>query len=164
LLVDYTDNRIALAAATPATIDALLARNDRLLTDVWTAVTASRESALRHGITTALLMTFNEVIDLDTERKVSRTVRMPHEVFVFLYSFLLLTATVLGYVLEERRGRNGAAVLFVLLSLYVSIIADLNRPASGNIRESQEPMRMLRQSMQSQPPATFDRFRSEDRP
>ena len=140
----------------------MVARNDQLLTDIWTAVVASRESALRHGMTTALLMTFNEVIDLDTERKVSRTMRMPPEILMFLYSFLLLTATVLGYVLEERRGRIGASVLFVLLSLYVSIIADLNRPTSGNIKESQEPMRMLRQSLHSQPPATFDRFNASE--
>jgi hypothetical protein len=49
-------------------------------------------------------------------------------------------------------------VLFVLLSMYVSIIADLNRPASGNIKESQEPMLMLRQSLKSQPPEAFDKF------
>ena len=53
---------------------------------------------------------------------------------------------------------SGAFVLFVLLSLYVSIIADLNRPASGNIKESQEPMLMLRQSLKSQPPEVFDQF------
>ena len=70
-----------------------------------------------------------------------------------------MTAAVLGYVLEERRAPVGAAfVLFVLLSLYVSIIADLNRPTSGNIKESQEPMLMLRQSLQSQPPEAFDKF------
>lgn len=49
-------------------------------------------------------------------------------------------------------------VLFVLLSFYVSIIADPNRPTSGNITESQEPMLMLRQSLKAQPINTFDRF------
>ncbi len=160
LLVDYTDNRVALATAAPERMQPLLGRNDRLLTDIWAAITASRESALRHGISTPLLMTYNEVIDLDTERKVARQMRVPSAVLMLLYGFLLLTAFVLGYVLEERRGRIGAAMLFLFLALYVSIIADLNRPASGNIRESQEPMLMLQRSLKAQPPAVFDKYRA----
>ena len=160
LLVNYTDNRIKLATIPAARLDAQLAINDRLLTDIWAAVSASRESALAHGISTALLMTFNEVIDLDTERKISRTLRMPTEVLQLLFGFLILTAAVLGYVLEDRRGRAGAAVLFLLLSLYVGVIADLNRPSSGNIRESQDAMLMLQASLKAQPPAAFDRYRS----
>ena len=103
-------------------------------------------------------MTFNEVIDLDTERKIARQVRVPAPVLLLLYGFLILTAAVLGYVLEERRARIGVFVLFILLSSYVSIIADLNRPTSGNIKESQEAMLMLQRSLRSQPPRVFDRF------
>ena len=158
LLVAYTDNRIALGTGNHAGLDRQLAINDRLLTDIWAAVTAARESANTHGITTAVLITFNEVIDLDTERKVARQVRVPAPVLMLLYWFLIMTAAVVGYVLDERRARLGAFVLFVLLSMYVSIIADLNRPASGNIKESQEPMLMLRQSLKSQPPEAFDKF------
>jgi len=158
LLVAYTDNRIALGTGNHAGLDRQLAINDRLLTDIWAAVTAARDSANAHGITTAVLTTFNEVIDLDTERKVARQVRVPAPVLMLLYWFLIVTAAVVGYVLDERRARLGAFVLFVLLSMYVSIIADLNRPASGNIKESQEPMLMLRQSLKSQPLEAFDKF------
>ena len=77
LLIDYTDNRIKLGDRLAGPRPSYLATNDQLLTEIWAAVTAARESALTHGITTALLMTFNEVIDLDTERKVARQVRMP---------------------------------------------------------------------------------------
>jgi hypothetical protein len=164
LLVEYTDNRIELASASSGRGKPLLAKNDRLLTDIWSAVAASRESALRHGITTALLMTYNEVIDLDTERKVARQMRVPIAVLLLLYGFLIMTALVLGYVLEERRGRMGAGVLFLILSLYIGIISDLSRPASGTILESQGPMLMLQASLKAQPPAVFDRFRSEDQP
>ena len=160
LLVDYTDNRIYLADAAREHNTRLLAVNDQLLTEIWAAVTAARDSALAHGISTPLLMTFNEVVDLDTERKVARQVRVPSPVLLLLYGFLLLTALVLGYVLEDRRGRMGAAALFILLSLYVSIIADLSRPTSGTIRESQQPMLMLQASLKAQPPSAFDRFRT----
>ncbi|MCL6698302.1 hypothetical protein LZ496_05840 [Sphingomonas sp. NSE70-1] len=158
LLVAYTDNRIRLASIPPDQLTTQLAINDKLLVDIWSAVTAARDSALAHGISVPLLNTFNEVIDLDTERKISRTVRMPSEVLELLLGFLLLTALVLGYVLEERRGRIGALVLFVLLSLYIGIIADLNRPSSGRIKEAQDAMLMLQASLKSQPPHAFDRY------
>lgn len=158
LLVAYTDNRIRLANISPDQLNAQLAINDKLLADIWSAVVASRESAQTHGISVPLLNTFNEVIDLDTERKIARTVKMPNEVLELLLGFLLLTAAVLGYVLEERRGRIGAAVLYVLLSLYVGVIADLNRPTSGNIREAQDAMLMLQASLKTQPPHSFDRY------
>jgi hypothetical protein len=159
LLSEYTDNRIALGTAGRGENDRQLKVNDQLLTQIWAAVTAARDSAQTHGISTPILMTFNEVIDLDTERKVARLVRVPAPVLLLLYGFIIMTAGVLGFVLEERRAWIGASVLFVLLSLYIGIIADLNRPASGSIRESQEPMEMLRQSLQSQPPQVFDRYR-----
>lgn len=160
LLVDYTDNRLKLANVKPAQLKAQQAINDGLLTEIWAGVNAARESALAHGISTPVLMAFNEVIDLDTERKISRKLRMPSEIMQLLFGFLTLTAAMLGYVLEERRGRIAAAVLFLLLSLYVGIIADLNRPISGDIQESQEPMLMLQASLKSQPPAAFDRYRT----
>lgn len=160
LLVGYTDNRIKLAVVEPAQGERLLAENDRLLTEIWAGVTAARESALAHGISTPVLLAFNEVIDLDTERKMARRMRVPSEVLEVVLGFLVLTAGVLGYVLEGRRSRVGAAFLFVLLSLYVATLADLNRPTSGNIKESQEPMLLLRESLRSQPPPVFDRFKA----
>ena len=43
LLVQYTDNRVALGSAGPNEIPRRLAENDRLLTDIWAAVTAARD-------------------------------------------------------------------------------------------------------------------------
>lgn len=160
LLIAYTDNRVALGTGRHAGLDRQLEINDRLLTDIWAAVAAARDSAARHGISVPILTAFNEVIDLDTERKVARQVRVPAPVMLLLYGFLLLTAVVLGYVLEERRARLGAFMLFLLLALYVSVIADLNRPASGNIQESQDAMLMLQRSLRSQPPQAFNQFAS----
>lgn len=164
LLIAYTDNRVALGTGQHAGLDRQLELNDKLLTDIWAAVMAARDSAALHGISTPMLMTYNEVIDLDTERKVARQVRVPAPVMLLLYGFLLLTAAVLGYVIEERRARLGAFVLFLLLALYVSVIADLNRPASGNIQESQDAMLMLQRSLRSQPPQAFDHFVSATSP
>ena len=53
LLVDYTDNRIALSTA-PEDRQQLLARNDRLLTDIWAAVLAATESARDKSVSSPL--------------------------------------------------------------------------------------------------------------
>lgn len=162
LLIAYTDNRVVLGSRSWSgngeTLQQQLKMNDDLLTQIWAAIVAARDSANAHGLATPILMTFNEVIDLDTERKVARQVRVPAPVLLLLLGFLILTAAVVGYVLEERRARLGAFVLFLLLSLYAGVIADLNRPAAGFIRESQEPMLMLQRTLKAQPAAVFDRF------
>jgi hypothetical protein len=155
LLIDYTDNRIRLGTVS-GDQKANLARNDRILIEIWAAVMAARDSANRHGVSTAIFLAFNQVGSLDSERKIARQVRVPQPVLLLLYGFMGTTAAVLGYVLEERRSWIGAISLFILLSLYVGIVVDLNRPTSGNVTESQEPMLMLRQSLGDQPPQVFD--------
>jgi hypothetical protein len=155
LLVDYTENRISLATV-GAGGGAYLERNDELLTEIWGAVKASRESAQAHGLTTALLITFNEVIDLDAERKIAWNLRIPIEVVFLLMVYLGVTAAVVGHQVDGPRGKRAALVLFLLVSLSITVIADLNRPMSGHARESQEPMVMLLASLKSQPPAVFD--------
>jgi hypothetical protein len=157
LLVAYTGNRIELANA-GGDSRVLLARNDQLLTDIWTAIRAARESALAHGVTTALLTSYNEVIDLDTERKVAWDLRVPVEVGVLLIVYLAVMAAVVGHQVDGPRGRRAAIVLFIAIALSITVITDLNRPMSGNARESQKAMLMLLQSLHAQPPQVFDRF------
>src|SRR5678815_5220600 len=157
LLFAYTSNRIDLANG-GGDSRALLARNDPLLIDLWTAIRASRESALAHGVTTALLMSYNEVIDLDTERKVAWDLRVPVEVGVLLIVYLAVMAAVVGHQVDGPRGRRAATVFFITVALSITVMADLNRPMSGHARESQTAMLMLLQSLRAQPPQVFDQF------
>jgi hypothetical protein len=157
LLVAYTENRITLASS-EGDRRAYFARNDKLLTDIWSAIRSARESALTHGLTTTLLASYNEVIDLDTERKVAWELRIPLEVAVLLILYLALTAGVAGHQVDGPRGKRAALVLFILLALSITVIIDLNRPSSGSARESQQAMQMLLESLKSQPPGAFDRF------
>ncbi len=157
LLVAYTGNRIELADA-GGDSPALLARNDQLLTDIWTAIRASRESALAHGVTTALLISYNEVIDLDTERKVAWGLRVPVEVMILLIVYLAVMGAVVGHQVDGPRAKRVAIAFFIAIALSITVIADLNRPMSGHARESQKAMLMLLQSLRAQPPQVFDRF------
>lgn len=158
LLLAYTENRIKLATADDQAI--YMPTNDRLLTEIWAAVSAARESALAHGLTTPLLQTYNEVIDLDTERKLAWELRVPSEVLLLLLVFLAVTAGVVGHQVDGPRGKRAALVLFVLLALSITVIADINRPMSGRARESQKAMEMLLASLKGQPPRVFDQFKA----
>ena len=157
LLVAYTDNRIALSVQ-PGDRRALLAENDRLLTYIWAAVLAANDSARDKGISTPLYLAFNEVVDLDTERKIARLSRVPEGILVTLYTFLVVTAGILGAVLDGARQRVVAGILFMLLTLAVAMIVDLNRPTRGSIRESQQALLLLRDSMKI-PRSDYDRYR-----
>lgn len=156
LLVNYTENRIQLATARAGAGD-YLRRNDALLVEIWANVKASRDSAAAHGLTTALLTTFNEVIDLDAKRKIAWDLRVPVEVLLLIIVYLGVTAAVVGRQVDGPRGKRAALVLFLLVSLSITIIADLNRPVSGHARESQKAMIMLLETLKSQPPQLFDR-------
>jgi hypothetical protein len=156
LLVAYVDNRIALASAPTMP---RLATNDRLLTQIWAAVVASEPSASVHGMVVPMMQTFNQMIDLDTERKVARQTQIPAQVLLVLYMYMATTAAMLGYVLEGRKRNVEAVILFLLLTVSITLIVDLNGPLLGTIREAQKPMTMLRASLAAQPPSVFDSYK-----
>jgi len=157
LLVSYTDNRIALSIRS-GDRKALLARNDQLLTDMWAAVIAANASARNRGISTPFYLSFTQIVDSDTERKVARLTEVPRGIIMTLYVFLVVTAGVLGAVLNGARQRIIALVLFGLLTLSVTMIVDLNRPTRGAILESQSALILLRDSMKV-PQSSYDRFK-----
>ena len=88
----------------------------------------------------------------------ARLTRVPPGVLEILFVYVIVAAAMLGYVLDELRARIAACLLFLLLTLSLVVIVDLNRPESGFIREPQTAMRMLSSSMKSRPPASFDKF------
>jgi hypothetical protein len=49
--------------------------------------------------------------------------------------------------------------LFLLFTMSYMLIIDIDRPAGGNIVESQGPMIELRETLKQQPPGTFDIWR-----
>ncbi|RJF96413.1 hypothetical protein [Sphingomonas cavernae] len=159
ILLAYTENRVALGTAKPANTKSLLERNDRLLTDLWSATAAAFDSVSNKHFSSSLLDTVNEVIDLDASRKAARQVRVPAEVFVVLVIYVVVTAGVLGYVLIGSRGIVVAGFLFILMVMSLLLIMDIDRPALGGITEAQGPMIELRDALRKQPPGTFDRWR-----
>jgi hypothetical protein len=159
LLVRYLDNRIALAQASPGDVQARLAVNDALLTDVWTATSAAFPSIQGLEFSNIFISSVNNMIDLDASRKAARLARVPAEVFAVLFVYLVTTGGVLGYFLRGSRGRSAGGILLALLTLSLLLIIDIDRPTMGGVVEGQGPMIQLRDSIAAQPPTVFDRWR-----
>jgi hypothetical protein len=161
LLIVYTENKIALAKAKPRTGWALLAVDDRLLTDIWAATAAAFDSIKHLDFSSAFVGSINRMIDLDATRRAARQTQVPTVVFAVLLIYMVVTAGVLGYVLSASRGRYAAGLLLLLLTMSLMLIIDIDRPTTGGINESQRPMEQLLKSLKSQPVTAYDRWRTQ---
>lgn len=159
LLRAYTENRVELGMARPERTAQLLARNDQLLIDLWSATAAAFDSVKATAFSIALPQVVSQVIDLDAARKAARQARVPSVVFAVLLIYVVVTAGMLGYVRGASHGVAAVGFLFALKVMSLMLILDIDRPAGGGIRESQEPMITLRDTLRTQPPGTFDRWR-----
>lgn len=158
LLITYTENRIILGHA-KRDRGSLLAKSDQILTRLWAAVKAGNDSAKAKGMSTVYYWAFNDVHNLDTERKSARLARIPEPVLLAVFIVSVLTAIVIGSVIYGRPQRMRAAVFLILLTVSLCLIIDLNRPAAGLIVEPQEPLELLLVSMKGTPPSAFDEVR-----
>ncbi|WP_165190968.1 hypothetical protein [Caulobacter soli] len=158
MLVDYTDNRLALAKAPRDQVEPLLARNDQMLTDLWTATLAAWPSIKGLDFSSAYLESMNTLIDLDASRKAARLARVPSAVFFVLFIYVVTSAGVLGYAGANKEGRGATVFLYLLLAISLLLTLDIDRPANGRVTESQAPMERLRDTLKTQPPEVFDRL------
>jgi hypothetical protein len=139
-------------------LNELLKKNDALLTDLWTATVAAFPAVRPYEFSNSYLQTMNQMIDMDTVRKAGRLAHVPPEVFALLFIYQYATAAVFGYIMTGRNGRWVSAFLLFLFALSVIVVIDIDRPVTGIIQESQEPMLWQQASMHANPPGVYDRF------
>ena len=161
LLVDYTDNRIALGEAKPgASRDRLLARNELFLTKLWSATMAVFPTIKSLDFSSSYVDTMNAVFEVDIARKEGRRAHVPAQVYALLFVYEFVAAAVFGYVLSGKRGRETAGFLLLLFALSMILVIDLDRPATGRITESQDALVLLSQALHARPPPAFGGLQS----
>jgi hypothetical protein len=147
ILYEYTQNRIELAGKQDDRFAELMARNDALLRQLWDETVSVVETLGSTPIASSYVTSVNEVIDVDASRKEARQARVPSAVYATLLVFIMLSAGILGYVLVGLWSRIAAVLLFLLFTLALLLIIDIDRPLVGSLRESQQPMIGLRDAM-----------------
>jgi len=160
LLVAYTDNMVQLANAEAGQNRELLAKDDWLLTELWSAALSAFDSIRQLDFSSALMTSMNNVITLDASRRAARRAHVPTPVFLTLLIYLAVTAALLGYVLFGWRARVAGAITLALLTMAFVLIVDIDRPTGGTIRETQGPMEELQKSLRAQPARAFDSWRA----
>lgn len=161
IMMSYVDNVIVLAKASDRSTQLrLLARDDELLTELWQATAPAFDSIRGLDFSSTYVSSINNLIDMDSARRATRMARVPTEVFVLLFCYFIVTAGVLGYVLTGNKGRLSAGFLLLLMVLSLLMVMDIDRPATGGVRELQTPMEDLQKAMAVWTPALFDRWRS----
>jgi hypothetical protein len=159
LLVEYTDNKIALGEAPPGTSrDSLLAKNEQFLTLLWAETLAAFPTIKSLDFSSSYVDTMASLSEVDAARKEGRRAHVPTQVYAILIIYVIVAAAVFGYVMTGQRGREIAAFLLLLFAMSMLLIVDLDRASTGRIKESQDAMIMLGGALHSRPPAVFGGF------
>jgi hypothetical protein len=82
------------------------------------------------------------MFDAASRRKAERNARIPARVLDVVSLYALMSAGIVGYVLGRKGRRHSlvTAILFLLLTLAMILILDLDRPWSGGITLSAQPI------------------------
>ena len=145
LMRDYIDVRLAWSEAdTPQTA----ARTDVLERKLWDATGQVLRSDSNPQLSRALMDAVNESFDLATTRAATRSAHVPDRVLDVLLLYALLSAAMLGYTsaAKGRPQRIATSAVMVLLTLAMVMILDIDRPRTGAITVTQQPMEELKQS------------------
>jgi hypothetical protein len=125
-----------------ARLDALHTQTELLQTELWIRATAYAQkdpNPVRVGL---LLQSLNEAIDLQAARWTALQNRVPQNVIFANAASALLAAMLVGYSFGVTGRRNifSTCVLALAITLVLGVIIDLDRPRSGFIGASQQPM------------------------
>ncbi len=148
LLREYVDIRLK-AVAEPDKLAQAIAESEELHNRLWSVAVAAAEKD-RTVITGLFIQSLNEVIDLHATRIMAAVrSRVPGVIWIVLFLLLVLGMAMMGYQASLANNRRSIAVIVVVLgfSSVLYLITDLDRPARGMLRVSQQSMIDLRRSM-----------------
>jgi hypothetical protein len=145
LIRQYAQLRLDLSRQQPRPggLEEVLAKFGRMHDQMTTLV----EQAVSEGtpITGLLANALNSVTNSQAARLAAYRDRLPTSIVLLLYTSAIVTALLIGREqgVEGSTDLAGTVCFILLVSLAVYVTLDLNRPESGLIRVSQEPIEQL---------------------
>ncbi len=141
-LAEYARTRIGGRDTGPGAQQSVRKAGAVLRGEIWKLTAATTAPERSTAQSASLVAAVNAVLDTGAEREAMIDARVPQRVLVLLIVYSAVSAFMLGYVLAASGSRHRVAsvVLFVLLSMTITLILDLDRPQGGYIRVSQQPM------------------------
>jgi hypothetical protein len=137
LRMDMNDGALAAAEWNGA-----LARSGAIQEALWQqarSVAAQDNAMVPTGL---FIQALNEMIDDQEKYLIATHNRVPNIVLIALYCIATVAGAFTGYAggLESRRSRIPVYVMGILVASVILLIQDLDRPSSGFIRVSQQPL------------------------
>ena len=117
-------------------------RGAALRHEIWDLTAAATAPIATTAQAVALVSAVNAVLDTATVRETAIETRVPEFVLDLLIAYAAVSAFLFGYVMGAYgvHHRVASTLLFALLAMTIMLIIDLDRPQSGGIRVSQQPM------------------------
>jgi len=144
LLQEYVQIRLHIMqhAPLPAELNAAIERSNEIQEALWQQaklVVAKDSSVVPTGL---FIQTLNEMIDNQGKRLDALRNHVPNVVLLALYGVALVASALAGYAngLEARRVRLPVYTMGLLVVAVILLIQDLDRPNTGFVKTSQQPM------------------------
>jgi uncharacterized membrane protein YidH (DUF202 family) len=144
LLQEYVKIRLDITQlpATQVEFAAAVDKSNAIQEKLWQQAMAMAASDTGMVPTGLFILALNETIDDQAKRLTAQRSRVPNIVLLALFGIATVASGFAGYAtgLKARRSRIPVYVMGLLVSCVIILILDLDRPGSGFIEASQQPM------------------------
>ena len=146
LLRTYLDARLDWSETDGA--DDSWVRTEALQQKLWAATSQAVRAEPNAQLMRALMDPVNQSFDLAAARSAASAAHVPDRVLTVLLLYAVLAAAMLGYTAAAKGKPQRIATVCVLVAMTLALvmILDIDRPRSGAIQVSQQPLEELKQS------------------
>ncbi len=144
LFRDYVQVRLDLTkhVPTPAEFDAAIDRSNEIQTALWRQAKAAMAKDNAMAPTGLYIQALNEMFDSQEKRLTAFRTRVPSITLMALYGISIVAIGFAAYAsgLERLSWRLPVYVMAFLVAAVILLIQDIDRPSSGFVAVSQQPM------------------------
>jgi hypothetical protein len=144
MLREYVKLRLDITQrpASRSELIAVIDRSNAIQEALWQQAKAIAEKDKGIVPTGLFIQTLNEMIDNQGKRLAALSNRVPNIVLLALFGIAAVASAFAGYAsgLEARRTRLPVFIMGMLVAAVILLILDLDRPSTGFIKVSQQPM------------------------
>jgi hypothetical protein len=151
LLRGYVDRRLAAVRSNDlAQVRAAVVESGRIQRQLWDMAVVNARKDMNSDVAALYIESLNELTNLHASRvAVGLHARIPAGIWRGLYALAVLAMLAVGYQTAIAGSRRSWVMLMLALSfaLVITLIAALDRPQSGYVPVSQQPLEDVRESM-----------------
>jgi hypothetical protein len=155
LLRQYLDVRLAFARAgslEPERVKSAMAETQRIQDRLWNMAVVNARKDMNSDVAALYIDSLNEVNGIHASRvAIGIQARVPGEIWVMLYAITILGMVGVGYQTGIAGSKRSMArpILALSFAMVFALIASLDRPDSGVLKVTQQPLVDLQTLMRS---------------